>query len=323
MNTNNVYEKIYEYCNIQGKAATKNGFAVPKRVRKIEEMLKEANISYTLESFVGRSFNNFYHNIYCKGNSSLCFTAHHDITGASAAANDNSASVINMIALKMNRPDANIVFTDGEEVGGIGAELFAKQLSIGPMPHLQAILNLELTGLGGKRFFIENIEKPSSNNFISNQEWFRSNPEIASALGMNLSEQQSSEQQSSEQINESKSKLTELIMNMPEFDYGTGLPVPQVDAPFNDAFIFRDYNIDSIVINPLPQLLPDGKTRESFPRKKITFSDGTPLDFTIVSRCNGRKDTIDTISTADMKEFVEEVLIPIFDTWQRTYPYLK
>lgn len=275
MNKENVYEKIYEYCSIPGKPATKNGFVVPKRVKAIQRMLSQAGISYTLESFMGRTFNNFFYNIYCTGNSSLCFTAHHDITGASAGANDNSASVINLIALKMNRPDANVVFTDGEEVGGIGAELFAKDIIEGTFPKTKSILNLELTGLGGKRFFIEK---------------------------------------------ESDSAIAELIKSMPQFNYGTGIPIPELLPPFNDAVIFRQQNIDSVVINPLPPLLPDGTTRESFPKKKVIFSDGTPLDFTIVSRCNGKKDTIDTISTADMKEFVEEVLIPIFDTWQSTYP---
>lgn len=275
MNKENIYEQIYDYCSIPGRPANKNGFVVPKRVKAIQKILSQLGISHTLESFMGRTFNNFYHNIYCTGNSSLCFTAHHDITGASAGANDNSASIINLIALKMNRPDASVVFLDGEEVGGIGSELFSKEIQQGSFPKTKSILNLELTGLGGKRFFIEK---------------------------------------------EQSSVISELIRGMPQFDYGLGIPVPEINPPFNDAVIFRQNNIDSIVINPLPPLLPGGGTREFFPKKNITFSDGTPLDYTIVSRCNGTKDTIDTISTADMKEFVEEVLIPIFDTWQMTYP---
>ena len=275
MNKDNIYEKIFEYCSIPGRPATKNGFVVPRRIKKIEQMLSQAGIPYTLESFMGRSFDNFYYNIYCIGKSSLCFTAHHDITGASAGANDNSASIINLIALKMNRPDANVVFTDGEEVGGIGAELFAKDIEEGVFPTMKAILNLELTGLGGKRFFIEK---------------------------------------------ENKSVIAELIKNSPQFNYGTGIPIPEILPPFNDAVVFRQHDIDSIVINPLPPLLPNGRHREQFPRKKITFSDGTPLDYSIVSRCNGKKDTIDTISTTDMKGFVEEVLIHIFDNWQSQYP---
>lgn len=275
MNTEDIYEKIFEYCKILGKPANKNGFIVPKRVKAIQQMLSDAKISYTLESFMGRDFKNFYYNIYCTGNSSLCFTAHHDITGASEGANDNSASVINMIALKMNRPEANIVFLDGEEVGGIGSNLFAKDMKDGGFPKIKSILNLELTGLGGKRFFIEKQEN---------------------------------------------SVISKLIKEMHQFDFDKGIPIPEITPPFNDAVIFREHNIDAITINPLPPLLPNGMTREAFPRKNIVFSDNTPLDYTIVSRCNGKKDTIDTIKTKDMKEFVEEVLVPIFDTWQETYP---
>ena len=195
MNTENIYDKIFEYCSIPGKPATKNGFIVPPRVKKIERMLSEAGIQYTLESFMGRTFNNFFYNIYCVGKSSLCFTAHHDITGASEAANDNSASIINLIALKMNRPDATVVFTDGEEVGGIGAELLSKDVVQGAFPNIESILNLELTGLGGKRFFIEKVRAGS--------------------------------------------KIADLIKNMPQFNFGTGIPIPEISPPFNDAVVFR------------------------------------------------------------------------------------
>ena len=38
MNIENIYDKIFEYCSIPGKPANKNGFVVPKRVKKIEKM---------------------------------------------------------------------------------------------------------------------------------------------------------------------------------------------------------------------------------------------------------------------------------------------
>jgi hypothetical protein len=298
-----IYQEIYPYCEIPGISANRNGFLMPKRATKITQLLSAANIDYTVESFMGRSFNNFFFNIYCKGNSSLIFTAHHDITGASVGANDNSASVINLIALKTLRPDANIVFTDGEEIGGVGAQLFAEDIKYGAFPNTKAILNLELTGSGGKRFFLGKEGSPFL-DAISRKD--RKKAEAYFGMGL--------------EPPPTESYLSTFISNMDQFNYNTGLMIPKIQTPFNDSVIFRQHDIDSIVINPLPPLLPNGKRRERFPNDQVIFTDGTELDFSIVSRCNGSKDTIDTIDTKDMQEFVEEVLVPIFDAWQIEHP---
>jgi len=274
MEYKDIYEKIYEYCKVKSLSASENGTNTPPRVNKIIEILDSLNIPYTHESFVKDNSKklNIFHNIYCKGDSTLVFTAHHDITGNSEGANDNSASVINLIALKILRPEANIAFTDGEEIGGVGAKQLAKNIN-SIFPDTTSILNLELTGLGGKRFF----------------------------LGKSRGRIQ---------------YISEFIKDMDKFK---GMhPIPEVNTPFNDSVIFNRYEIDSVVINPLPPLI-DNKPRESFlVTKNIVFTDGTPLDSSIITLCNGRYDTIDTISIDDMKEFVEEVLVPIFDEWQDT-----
>ena len=169
----------------------------------------------------------------------------------------------------MLRPDANIAFTDGEEIGGIGAEELSRNIN-SVFPDTTSILNLELTGLGGKHFFLG-----KSRNGIQ--------------------------------------YISEFIKEMDLFkgEY----PIPEIVTPFNDSVIFNKNQIDSVVINPLPVL--EERPRESFLYgEEIKFINGEILDSSIINLANGRHDNVNTISTDDMK-FVEQVLVPIFDEWQR------
>jgi len=81
---------------------------------------------------------------------------------------------------------------------------------------------------------------------------------------------------------------------------------PVVKTPFNDSVRMRAKGIDSTVINPLPPS-PNGEKTE------VQFNDGTYLDFSILFNCHSNKDSLDKISTSDMKEFVEEVVLKIID----------
>jgi hypothetical protein len=72
------------------------------------------------------------------------------------------------------------------------------------------------------------------------------------------------------------------------------------------AVKMRQAGIDSTVINPLP-VLPEGET------SPIQFNDGSYLDFSLLMNCHSTKDTLSSISPADMKEFVEEVILKILD----------
>lgn len=85
-------------------------------------------------------------NIIIKGTNDFYFSAHYDVVNEYNA-NDNSASVINLLALKKLRPEINVVFTNYEEPPalGKGAEHFAKNNQ-----GIKYILNLELTGYGRK-----------------------------------------------------------------------------------------------------------------------------------------------------------------------------
>jgi hypothetical protein len=177
--------------------------------------------------------------------------AHHDIVNPETDnANDNSASVINAIMIKRLMPEMNVVLLDGEEVGGLGSQRVSDQINDGYFGSIDWVLNLELTGKGGKYFFIGNYP----------------------------------------------GKLTDHIKSI--FD------CPVVQTPFNDSVTFRKNGIDSVVINPLPPL---SKGDESI----VKWDDETYLDFKLLFNCHSPKDTLETIDVNDMKEFVEQVVMPI------------
>ena len=59
-----------------------------------------------------------------------------------------------MIMIKKLMPHINIVLLDGEECGGIGSQRLSNQILDGHFGDIDWVLNLELTGRGGKYFFI-------------------------------------------------------------------------------------------------------------------------------------------------------------------------
>jgi hypothetical protein len=222
------------------------------------ELLDSEGIKYELDSFEDSSkagwYNsdkNTYFNIIMKGSSNKMIVAHHDIVNPNIDnANDNSASVINVIATKKLKPEVNAVILDGEEIGGVGSNRLGKQIINGEFGDIEWVLNFELTGKGGKYFFIGDYPGP----------------------------------------------LTDKIKEM--FD------CPVVKTPFNDSVTLRKYGIDSTVINPLPPL-PEGETSQ------VRFHDGKFLDFKLLYNCHSPNDSLSTISTEDMKEFVEKVILKI------------
>jgi hypothetical protein len=112
-----------------------------------------------IEKYKDDSANKFF-NIMLLGSSDKFVTAHHDIVNPeSDNANDNSCSVINAIAIKKMRPEINVVLLDGEEVGGIGSKRLSERIKSGDFS-CKWILNLELTGKGGKNFFVGDMGSP-------------------------------------------------------------------------------------------------------------------------------------------------------------------
>jgi hypothetical protein len=186
-----------------------------------------------------------------RGTSNRMVVAHHDIVNPDTDnANDNSASVINAIMIKKLMPEITVVLLDGEEVGGWGSQRCSELINDGFFGDIEWVLNLELTGKGGKYFFIGNYP----------------------------------------------GKLTDHIKSI--FD------CPIIQTPFNDSVTFRRNGIDSVVINPLPPT-KDGEV------SGVKWDENTYLDFKLLFNCHRPTDTLDTISPDDMKEFVEEVVIPI------------
>ena len=242
-----IYDEIIAFCKVKNKGTfMDNTEQMPTpRVQFIIEILEENEIPYDLNMFIRETqegTNLYGWNVILMGTSNRMVTAHHDIVNPdSDNANDNSCSVINAIALKMEMPDLNVVLLDGEEVGGIGADHLSRQIVDGFFGDIEWVLNLELTGRGGKNFLIDATEG--------------------------------------------------LLHDRVELMFPDTCHV--MGVPFNDSVIFRSHGIDSIVINPLP-LLPDGR-----------------LDMSVLYLCHSMEDSIDKISTHEMKEFVEEVLIPI------------
>ncbi len=244
-----IYQKIYQFCSVKnlGNCLSNTDEGSP-RVSFILDLLKSLGITYKVDKFKDRNIPLF--NIILPGSSSHWCVAHHDIVNPNSHnANDNSCSVINLIALKLHRPDLNICFTDAEEIGGLGAQRLSQKIQDGDLGPCDWILNLELTGRGGTNFFIGEYPGGLSSKIIET------------------------------------------------FD------PPVVRTPFNDSVIFRRNGIDSCVINPLP-VLETGTSQ-------IQTKDGKYLDFKMLFNCHQMEDSLDKISTQDMKDFVEKILLSI------------
>jgi hypothetical protein len=215
------------------------------RVKWIIDLVEELGITYRVDRWYDRGKERRNIVLPGEGDAVRALMAHHDIVNQkSDNANDNSASVINAIALKLIKPETLVVLTDGEEVGGLGAARFGEQCLDGAWGQVEWVLNLELTGIGGTSFF---IGKDGS----------------SAGLGRRIDSIFSPERHR---------------------------------VPFNDSVVLRRLGIDSVVINPLP-------------RKE----DGV-FDWSILARCHTELDSLDSISTEDMRAFTEGVLEPIISS---------
>jgi hypothetical protein len=140
-------EKIYDFCAVrEDKRFDENS----KRFAFLIDLLESLGIKYTVDAFEekGRKFKN----IILDGTTNFIFTAHYDIINLhSDNANDNSASVINLIYLKTLQPEARVVILDGEEppIMGGGSRQLSTRINEGMFGHsIIGVVNLELTGYG-------------------------------------------------------------------------------------------------------------------------------------------------------------------------------
>ena len=245
-----MYNKIYDFCKVRNKGTIYDNHSQnpPPRVQFLMDLLDSEGIAYELDRFYTSQVTGY--NLILQGTSNRMVVAHHDVSNPKIDnANDNSASVINAIMIKKLLPTMNVILLDGEEVGGIGSNRVSEQINEGKFGDIEWVLNLELSGKGGKHFFIGDYPGPLTNHI-------------------------------------------KIIFDC-----------PIVKTPFNDSVTFRRNGIDSVVINPLPPVL-EGKTN-------VKWDDETYLDYSMLFHCHSTKDTVATIDPADMKEFVEDVVLKI------------
>ena len=150
-----MYNKIYDFCKVRNLGSIyKNTTQPTPRVNFILNLLDQEGLDYVLDIF-DVSDNCFGFNIIMKGESTKMVSAHHDINNPNIDnANDNSASVINAIMIKKLKPEINVVLVDGEEFGGLGSQRISDLINENYFGKIDWVLNLELTGRGGKYFFI-------------------------------------------------------------------------------------------------------------------------------------------------------------------------
>ena len=163
-----MYSKIYDFCKIRNEGPIRyNDPQIPtNRVIFLLKLLKSESIHYELDIFPYRETSAY--NLILKGSSSKMVVAHHDIVNPDIDnANDNSASVINAIMIKKLMPEMNVILLDGEEYGGVGSQRVSNQIKSGYFGNIDWVLNLELTGKGGKHFFIGDYPGPLTNHIKS------------------------------------------------------------------------------------------------------------------------------------------------------------
>jgi hypothetical protein len=162
-----MYNKIYDFCKVRNLGGTySNGNEPTPRVQFLMQLLESEGINYELDTYQSRG--NTCYNLILKGDSDRMVVAHHDIVNPNIDnANDNSASVINAIMIKKLMPQMNVVLLDGEECGGLGSQRVSDQINEGYFNTIDWVLNLELTGKGGKYFFIGNYPGKLTNHIKS------------------------------------------------------------------------------------------------------------------------------------------------------------
>lgn len=295
-----IYNEIYNLCEVRNNGtALANGREHTPRVIFIIELLEKYNIPYEIDMFE-YSNNNLY-NIYLLGSSDKWVMAHHDVCNHRIDnANDNSASVINAIALKLLRPDINIALVDGEEPPcmGAGSTHFSNRVIKGELT-AKWILNLELTGIGGTNFFIGSYDTDLGNSIekMFGCEKYDTPFNDASIMvneGLNSTVINPCPLRESNRI-----LVTEEDIDTPKRIYSNGDILTERDEAFLE--MFNEDNIIYLIIDK-PIIIEPGKVARI-----------SQMDTDILHRCHISEDHVGHIVISDMKNFVEKVLVPIYD----------
>lgn len=160
-----MYNKIYDFCKVRNEGTIYDNHSQnpPPRVKFLMDLLDSEGIIYELDRFYTSKVTGY--NLILQGTSNRMVVAHHDVNNPNIDnANDNSASVINAIMIKKLLPTMNVILLDGEEVGGVGSNRASEQINEGKFGDIEWVLNLELSGKGGKHFFIGDYPGPLTNH---------------------------------------------------------------------------------------------------------------------------------------------------------------
>ena len=357
-----VYNEIYNFCSVRNtNGAAQNGTTnVPNRIQFILSLLEKENIPYEVDRFVDKQFkNNFFYNIILRGSddATRMVMAHHDVCNPTIDnANDNSCSVINAIAIKKLRPNIHVVLVDGEEPPcmGVGSNHLSAQIKNGEFGNIEWVLNLELTGKGGKNFFIGDHQNSRLRQHIINIFDCPSIPtpfNDASILHRNgidsivinpcpilspvVEDANNEPQITFDDLMALFSPQDERRFHTLRMKYGrnsfgsrssmfSAIDMEDDMDYFDDEANFTDMEKNPAEIEELKSLTERYKRFEETYRKFAkqrgnTFQrnvvyKGNNLDLSLLSNCHSSRDTVDTIDPTDMKEFVEEVVLTILDT---------
>jgi hypothetical protein len=190
----NIKKLLADFCAtknnpLQNTGVSNRGMFIVKQLNSIGLMPILFNYNQKILDFIGDSIWDYYYEGYIINNSfyrekqfynivvpfenkdnteGIIINAHYDIVNINSDnCNDNSASVVNLIALCSLLKDKKlpinvyITFTDLEEIGGKGAEKLSKLILRGRFGNIKYILNLELTALGNF-IWIDNNENELS-----------------------------------------------------------------------------------------------------------------------------------------------------------------
>jgi len=160
MGNREILQKLEDFCKVRNYGDGFSNTVNPTpRAQFIIDLCAELDIPCEVDHFKVEEKHG--HNLILRGTSKRMVIAHHDVLNVNSDnANDNSASVINAILLKKLVPETHVVITDGEEVGFWGSYRLTNSIEKGEFGEIEWVLNIELSGKGGKNFMIGDYEGP-------------------------------------------------------------------------------------------------------------------------------------------------------------------
>lgn len=160
----NPYKILLRFNEIRNEGTVLTQTKISNRAKLICKILDENKILYYLDEITHKESGGRTYKIYniivriWSGNhrsKTLIHSVHHDVRNVNSLnVLDNTASIANCLALAIdlskNQPDIDtaIVFTDGEEFGGFGAQYVAESINKGAFGEVLGVVVHELTGSG-------------------------------------------------------------------------------------------------------------------------------------------------------------------------------